>query len=240
MTNIEAMKLITDSYKFNITVTAERKKIIMNSKKRVLISILKENKKYTLAVMGTIMFYFWIKKLGLGITISKAAVVAAGAAAIAVAGVRVAGAVAVKHAVETKTVLEEKVSTVIGNTLPVENTPEKKVSAAVPKAQCAILLTASDDSLKLLTARLANAINAQLQAGKGSHFSKVGLSSSDDTPYSLSGSMLKLGEKYIVTVRLVDSSSSKVLANMKETINSPDEISAAAKKIGNEVALRIK
>ena len=224
MTNEEMIKDIFKNHSRQPRVPVDED-LILRSRKETLIAIYKRNKKYTWFTAAAISILFAAKKAGITLSLTHCFIIAVAVPATLVTGIT-AGAVFTVH---TLSRTEAPVS------VPSASIPAP-VAVPVPSVQCRIQM------LKFRYDPLSADAASRLEAELFSEFSRLkgkGYASYDSTEFieSLTGSVLRTGEEYTVSVKLVDRNAQVILFR-QAVIKNESEIRGFSRSIAGSIIRR--
>ncbi len=244
MRNEDKLREVLEFYRFHEPVPAEARSHILRARKETLKRILREKGKYGLLILLGVNTYYLLKKLGISISLGKSVTIAVTVSLLSATAVTVAAYFTVQYAISGKPGVIEKPE--IEEKIKKESEVEKKSSLktnidgkpvalkpAVPRPLLNIIPFKHDKSLKNISAQIVKNISSSVKSSKGDWAvtTSVDLPSGKKAGKVLFGSIAKLGDKYIITARLVERKSSRVIQFIKETAESEDEIEDAGKRI---------
>lgn len=257
MTNIEAIKLILQTYRFDSPVPAHIRSQLFFAKKQTLVFILTKYGKYTLFAKAVIKTFLYFREIGFGISMAKSAAVVISAAAITACAVILSGALITQKIIHTNSPSSpaipgtaSKVSAVEPPTAKpaVANMPASNINnagtdtpaAAVATYKVEITEFTADPLISRVSAKLKNDIYTHLTAASPLNAVLSGKKRNYNSEKKLVGSIMFIEDVYTINVRLVDMSNSTVLTGMVEKCASQDELDLAAKKIADRIAPYLK
>jgi len=214
-------KLI-DKFKFDEPVDSSVKKYIHESKKRNLKHILKSERKYGFFTAAAVFVFFLAKKAGLTLSYFNAVVITGAVAAVSTAAV-IAGSVSgVNYIIEKNRVLEEIPA-------PVIETPEVKPSLKNIKPVSIYRFSGTTDS-SIIAEQVTGTIYKKLLAEHGED--NVFLSSfSKNSGYLVTGSVEKLNNRYLITMKIVDPARGIIINMDTNEIDSVDELPSVCRRL---------
>lgn len=247
MTNIEVISLILKNYKFETPIPRAVRHLMLDSRRRNLIFILKKFGKYGLFTLGAVNLMFFVKKFGFSLTITKTYIIVTAAAAVAAGALTTASVISVKRFIDSQKSIITPGD--IAPAQPVESAAQSvKPVTGNGAAPSAVIINSLE--IKPLTApgdlsaeskNLTREILNQLNTIKGDNSVFIsGSGVSREAPMILVGSIVKLGDSYTINARLVDTKSSRMVILITEKFNKGDNVTDTAKSIAVKIAPLLK
>jgi TolB-like protein len=237
---IEVLKF----YRFHEPVPVEARSHMLRARKETLKRILREKGKYSLLVLLAVNLFYLLKKFGISITLTKSVIIATMVSVLTAGSMTVTAYYIVIHTIYDKpdTIEEPDVKKNMKEKEEVEgqepiktDTREQSIAVRppVPPPLINIMPFKHDKSLKSISDSLTKSISNSIKSSKGSWAvtTRGKLPSGKRAGKVLFGSVARLGDKFIITARLVDRKSSRVLQFFKETAGSQDDLKDAGKRI---------
>jgi TolB-like protein len=247
MNNPDKLQEVLKFYRFHEPVPDKARGHMLRARKETLIRILKEKGKYSLLILLALNLFYLLKKFGISITLAKSVVIAAVVSVFTAGSVTVTAYYVIAHKVFDKPAIEEpeekmniKEKGEVDEQVPAKTgTGEKSVAVrpSVPRPLINIMPFTHDSSLKGISDSITKNISSSIKSIKGNWAvtTSLSLASGKKAGKVLFGSVARLGDKYIITARLVDRKSSRVLQFFKETAESRDELQDAGKRITSRI-----
>jgi len=234
--NTELLRRILHTYKLDNPMPPDVKRQMILSKKSTLISILKLKGKYSIPVMMIIAVFFWTKKLGIGISITKSILATIMASMIAAGGISIGAFYVVKRIVIDRT--ENKTPSIV-----IPETVNEKMEKAGPAIySIGLMPLEADEGDKDLARLLTAGLSSELQRIKGEKnvVAVKGVNDANRSEKLLLGSVAKIEGSYRVTTRLVDRGNSRILLITTESLTSKADIDTICKKMAGKIAEYIR
>ncbi len=242
MKNADKLRELLEFYRFYEPVPPEGQSRIPQARKETLKRILRKKGKYGLLILLGINTYYLLKKLGISISLAKSVIIAVTVSVLSVTTVTAAVYFTLQYVtgekpdIIEKPEIEEKINKEVEKRGSLNADIDEKpvaIKPAVPRPLLNIIPFKHDESLKKISAQIIGDICNSVKSSKGNWAvtTTVDLTSMKKADKVLFGSIAKLGGKYIITTRLVERKSSRVIQFIKETAESEDDIEDAGKRI---------
>ncbi len=229
---------ILEKYRFRENIPPETKKRMLSLRKSTYRSIMKRYGRWTIFFSTGASLYFWLKKFGSGITIQQAVTAVTTFFALSIAGLSVGAVYTVKkYVIEGKTPVIEQESVAPENT----TSKDKKLPAQPQNVQATREVSSQiymkpfsgentgTDVLNSFRRRLAASMNDK--GGKSS----ATLAHDPSSPFLVTGSIVRLGKTYRVTLRLVERETSRVILMESASAITREEL----RRIADSMAAKI-
>lgn len=261
----EEQKLIKilQKYKFDMPVPEDVRSDSFRARKDILVNIFKTKKKYSFFVFLVLKLYFLLKHLGISFSVAASSIIVGTLLVITTSATAIGSYIAVKHIVDTGkpgaeiqqendeldnssksagTKLPENEKTVVQSEKPpVTETPKKDVTLEPAFYSIGITNFDYEEDTGPLAKKVTRTMHRELVRLKGnSTVTYVSSKNKNKIRNYLVGSVIKYGEIYRVTARLVSKKTSQVILYQTESANSEAELDAACKRLSLKVANKIK
>ncbi|TAL29462.1 MAG: hypothetical protein EPN93_21435 [Spirochaetes bacterium] len=230
MKRIDALHDVLAAYGLTHDMPVSARAAMRDSQKEVLSAILKNKGRLTLLVSLAVGFQFLLKKLGIGITLAKSAL-AVSAAAIGATIVISGTAVYTIHKVVLAPIVEESANPHEGTDS--RDREKKSLEFIHPPFDLGIMPFESDASVSREAARVSLGIAQLTLRLKGpDHAAFMANPTAFAKPRrALTGTVVKLGSIFRISVKLIDNASSQVVFFTSENANGEADIDRACAAI---------
>ncbi len=244
MTNEQILQRVLEKYKFEKPLPPEVRRDMTAMKKSTLRVILKKNRKYNLFVLLVISVYFSAKKFGAGLSFAKSITVAAALSLIAAGAVIVGSYFAVTSVMlkkpqsghELHGLMEKGAVNTERIIIPGSN---KEQGVRKPLIGLSPFKFSGDDGP--LAGQLAKSIAAELRKIRsGENAEIIEGPDAGKAGSMIIGSLVAVEGGHMLTVRLVDSHTSRILMYISENIESGHDINPAARNIASRISAAVK
>lgn len=231
------MQQLFDRYKISSPLDRDIQKYSLRMKRKNLNAILKKLGLHSTIYSAVVITYFLFKKLGIGLSIAQSAAVLFVASAVTSAAITAGGAIAVKKYVIERSAVqkltEDKLFGGAGAVNAKLNSKHKKARNADVIDSLAFLGFTSQGIDKALIDEISGIMINQIIQTKGTGVVRP------DANYALSGSIEKLNDIYLLSVRLIDRMNRKIVFASSGEAVTVEELKEAAKKISIELSKKI-
>ncbi|HPA70655.1 MAG TPA: FlgO family outer membrane protein [Spirochaetota bacterium] len=239
MTEKDTMRRLMEKFRFAAQLPAGVRKGIPAGKKSGLVAILRARDRYGVFVAPVIGLFFLARRMGISLSMAKCTLIIWGMVVMAASTAASGVVYAVKHYRESPTAA----SALPGMAVRKDAAPpaEKKSDSLVPAMEPAPGLGVVPFEFIGVDADLAETVTKKIGEGligaRGARkVAYIGRScSSGMAKRLLLGTVVKLGDGYRITARVVDASSSRIISFASEKIASIDEIEGACGRISQKV-----
>ncbi len=250
MNQADTLKEVIKKYKLQMPMEPYQKKLLNDSKKRTYIRILKKHGLYFTILLPVISFLYWVKKFGITLSLAKSALIV-GAAALITAGVVTGGSFYIVKEVILKKPenIEKKINKNVDsntNKNPVDKKDKTRASekpsflSGQVTYRIGIIPFKFDGDKKIASAALQE-ILSNIRRIKGKNSAAVFDLSSMGKRVSkkLTGTLIKLGGSYRISIKLIDLKNSKIELYTSETAKRENDLANACKKLAVKIAKKI-
>lgn len=242
MRKIEQFEKLMSKFRFTRPVPLEVRRRISSSKKKQFRTILKKTGGYSVSFGIIASLFFSLKKLGMGVSIIKTAIILASVTAASVVLIATGVYTTVKHIDR-----DEKRETGVLETgqLDVqpaeENDSEPADSPEAIASRIAVRVFTADNADKNMSVTVTDAVADELALLRGKDFTLNIRKSNDEKRYRmiLVGSVEQRDSVFMITARVSDVRDSRVIFYASEEAASPGDITAACKSIARKIAQSI-
>jgi TolB-like protein len=226
---------LLEKYRFREEVPPETRKRMLSLRKSAYRSIMKRYGRWTILLSTGASLYFWLKKFGIGLTIQQAVAAVTAFVTLALAGLSLGTVYTVK-----KYIMDEEKPVIKENSLekpePETDLPETGKSSPVrEKVSCKIhvkpLAGENTEPDVLNSFRRGLAASMTKKGGKNT----ATLKEDTGSPFIVTGSIVRLGTTYRVSLRLVERETSRVILMESATAGSREKL----RKIYEEMAVKM-
>jgi hypothetical protein len=240
MSQQNVLDKLFDQYRFTSPLSSEMQQASIAARSAVLKTILIKHGSSAVFTAATVKLFFFLKKMGISLTLGKCAAVIITMVITVGSAVAVPGILIVRDMLKKDTVQAPASIHVLPESQTDSVISKTPVRASVPAAPLAkpkleIVPFAIQSSNDEGGAKLTQSLQNNFSAVRGKSFAVVSGGSSEDAPMILTGSIRKNELGYSVQARLVDASNSRVLLMITETASDEKEIEGAAKRIVQKV-----
>ena len=238
----ELLEKLLIQFRFTRPIPAEVRNRIKENKKRQFVLILKKTGGYSLVFGLVASLFFTLKKLGVGITIIKSALIltvsATAAATLITAGIYTSVKYLTQHKNKENACLDitdKKASFTIKDEAEPFLTTDP---AAVIAQRIGIQVFTAVNTDKALSPAVTDAIAEELMRLRGKNYT-VNIRKSTNTKryrMMLIGSVEQRGSSLAITARVSDVDDSKILFYASEPVSSADRTDAACKVLARKIA----
>jgi hypothetical protein len=241
-----SLESLLSEYKFTEPLPPEVRKGMLKSRKKTIVHILKKHRQYGLMTFLILSLFFFARKTGITLTLMKATVAAWTAAILTTVAVTGAAVYTVHRIIEKnkppETELHQASEPVTVQTGGKDGTPQ---AASAPVIIYHVGIIPFDSSG--VDTSVARTITAALKAELSSRLpgKKIAVFPSNDTEdhiikNMLMGSVIRFGEGYRFTARIIDPVSSKILFYKSVEIHSENDIPEACRNFSGEIAEKLR
>jgi len=241
-----SLESLLSSYKFTEPVPPEIRKRMHASRKQTIVHILKKNRQYGIIPFLVLSLFFLARKTGITLSVMKATIAAWTAVILTTVTITGAAVYTVHYIVEKCSPVETDMrQPSVPAAVPV---PQKQVTRETEKAPAIIyhvgILPFENIGVDSTIARkITTGIKAELASrlpGK-----RIAIFSSADTDTHiiknmLMGSIIRFGEGYRITARIIDPVSSKIVLYTSTEIRSEDDIPAVCQSFSGNIAGKVR
>ena len=231
--NTISMQGLLQKYKLDEPLPEKIQKDILKNKNRNYKKILKSAGKYSFLTGLFASIYFFIKKFGVSITTAKSIISITAVVGISTGAYFTAPYVAEQFKTEDISIsLTEKI-----------DAPGKKpfILKAPDPVTIGIMPFIGTGVDKEILNRAANVIAGELSRKRGKGYAgNFGTVAKNNARYSMFGSIEKVDEMVLLTVKIVDIKTSKMLHMSDEKLGSIDELDSACKRIALEISEKVE
>lgn len=241
-----SLESLLSTYKFTEPLPPAVRKEMLKSRKKTIVHILKKNRQYGLMTFLIISLFFFARKTGITLSLMKATVAAWTAAVLTTITITGAAVYTVHRIIEKNKPLETEIQQaaepVTANTGGRNETPQ---AVSTPVVIYHVGIIPFDNSG--VDTSIARNITAALKAELSSRLpgKRIAVFSSRDTEdhiikNMLMGSVIRFGEGYRFTARIIDPASSKILFYKSVEIHSENDIPEACRNFSGEIAGKLQ
>lgn len=238
MTKKDPAKELLQKYKMDKPLPDGNRKNIRVLKKRTMIHILKNQKRYSTFVFLAVSIFFWIKRFGVSFSLVKSAVVVLFALTLFVGAVAASAFITVKYLVMNTSVKEEiykrknKKEEVHNNEL------EKKIN--IPQYRISMAYFEYDSAISAIGRQVNSSLRNELLNLKGGNV--IDFTSGPANIKSnriIVGSITKLDTTYLITAKIIDRTTSRIIEYVTETVETESDIPRACSVVSAKIAKKI-
>ncbi|HOO71527.1 MAG TPA: hypothetical protein PK926_07175 [Spirochaetota bacterium] len=237
MNRTELFEKFLDNYRFTRPVPVEVRRHVLIHKNSQFAVILKKAGGYSLAFGLVTSLFFSLKKLGLGVTIVKSAVILAAVTAASVAVIGLGAYASAQYII--RIIDKEKISVEADKHPPsnIEESFDPRESAEVA-GRIGIQVFSAENTEKTLSAEVTDIIAGELARLRGEQYTVNVRKTGNIKRYRmmLIGSVEQKDDSFIVVARVSDVTDSRLLFYTSEEIQSREKINAASKTIARKIA----
>lgn len=219
---------LTDPLGLDIQVYALRQK------RKNLNAVLRKLGIHSVMYSAVLYVFFLFKKMGFGLSVAQSAAVLFVAASVTVAGVMTGGIISVKKMIIDKMIMrEDSGDAALGKSIYCrgEAGRVRNINVDAENVNSIIFTGFSGRGVdKELVDRISGVITAQVIQAKGGGFINP------DAVFALTGSVEKLGDLYLLSVRLINRTNRRIIYAASEEAGTPEELMQAAKKISQDLS----
>jgi hypothetical protein len=238
MNEREILRRLLEKFRFTAPLPDDVRRGVPARRKSGLVSILRMKKKYGMFIAPVIWFFFLARRLGMSITVAKCTVIV-WSIIILMTGAATTGAVyAVKRFVSAESAPEAPAVPGKGGAVQADaRAVSASPGAEEQPASLGVVPFEFVGAEAGLAEKVTRKIGGSLIGSRGAR--KVvyvgGPAGSRKAKTLLLGTVVKLGDGYRITARVVDTASSRILVFASEKISSVEEIEGACVKISGKV-----
>jgi hypothetical protein len=234
----DKLKKILEKYKLDQPLSRKTKKDIIHKRKKSLIAILKKKNKYSTLVLLSVTLLFWFKRFGISISLTKSSIVIITGAIIATSAITTVTTYTIKNyfieekkekEIPKKKHKQEKVE----KEKPVKTTkPDKKEQKYV----ISMIPFEYDKQIADIGKKISSTLykNINSRKDKAVYYGK-GNKKNITSRLRIVGSVIKLGEGYFVTAKIIDIKDAKVKYHVSENAKSVDDIPSVCEKLARKL-----
>lgn len=241
-----SLELLLSSYKFTEPVSPEIKKQMLRSRKKTIIHILKKNRQYGIISFLIISLFFLARKSGITLSIMKATIAAWTTAIVMTAAITGAAVYTVHYIIEKNTPIQREIP---GQSSPaavgpvVKKDTAERATPSVVVYHVGIIAFENIGVDKSIAGKITDGLKTELSSilpGK-----RIAVFRSADTEGSsirnlLMGSVIRFGDGFRLTARVIDPVSSTIVLYKSEEIRSEDDIPAACRSFSGAIAGKLR
>jgi hypothetical protein len=242
MRKTEQFEKLMSKFRFTRPVPPEVRRRISSSKKKQFRTILKKTGGYSISFGIIASLFFSLKKLGMGVSIVKTAIILASVTAAATVLI-VAGVYTTVKRIDKD---EKREVGVLETDKQVAQPVEQKDAEPVDSSESVagrigVRVFAADNADKNMSITVTDAIADELALLRGEEFTLNIRKSNDEKRYRmmLVGSVEQRDGVFMITARVSDVRDSRVLFYASEEAASPGDITAACRSIARKIAQSI-
>jgi hypothetical protein len=255
---VEILHAIFERFKLRAPVQADVRDYILTHKRKAAVDVLRHYGEYGIAYGAALALFYGSRRLGIRLSMKKARTILAGATVLVFAAFITIFVIYIYYANIRKPVNiidgADK-SAINGIVIPERDggvpskgnnaepsLPEKNVPASAVRYRLGVETFTGEALAGDETRRLTDVISGELVRLKGSE--KVvrlgGANRKSNVNLALLGSVEKLGSAYIITAKIVDMQSGRVVASFDESAASPADVDAACRRVAVRAAGKVE
>ncbi|MCP4138465.1 MAG: hypothetical protein GY754_46335 [bacterium] len=237
--DMENLEALLDKYKFSNPLPEDEKEYSLVSKKRVYKRVLKSLGIYSFFSGIIVSIYFWLRKIGVGVSVFRGIMVFIIAGAVSLCVYLV-----LKDYPREKPAEPENRAELPLIVQPVDKArkaePVKKISRADTHILDIVPFYSSSVNRELVNRATGVFIN-RLSSRKGAAYTVArGSKDRENARYRLTGSLEKAEDSIMVYIKLVDIKSSSIIFAGKKKTDSPENLDAACLELVDNAAKEMK
>jgi hypothetical protein len=233
----DAIKELLKKYKFDRPLPDDRKKQLGRIRKKSMIAILEKKGKYSSFLFLAVTFFFWVKRFGISLSLGKSAV------AVLTAMIVILGAVATSaYYAVSGLLMKHEITSEQAMTSPTKDPGRPLEPPREEKTSYRIVVGNFDFDPELAAAgrQTNSSIRSELLRIKGGTMvAMAGAPGSAKTNMILAGSIIRLDATFLITAKIIDRTTSRVLFLVSESAESEQDIPRACRVISEKIAGRI-
>lgn len=242
MSNIDDLDKILKKYKYSEPIPEEVQKKFLNGKKRSLNKVLKKLNKHSFFYSMVIVLFFLFRKFGLKLSIFQTTVVTGSVASIIVGSAGAGTYVGAKKAVEYYKSIEQKTEIPQKTDQTIELNDEKQVVIKKSPVKKEIN-TGQIEIGKFVSTNVDNQLVKKIKLTLASkltdfYLKKKGNKKVEKTT-ELLGSVEKINNIYILSIRGIQKSTGKIVYVVSETANNNNQALIKTEKIAKNIASKL-
>ncbi len=240
--NIENFHNLIDKYQLTDETPADVKNNISQYKKAGFKNIIKKAGKYSIISAAVYSVFFFLKKLGISISVFKSIIIVSVGSIVIVSSVSTGVYYTIKHITGKDQKLEKKIDNTQlknKNIEALKNNPQNKTTAVTTKdatVAFGVIPFAVENAPKTISTAFTSGLISNLKAAHGSKaVMRLNIAKQNRVKKLVIGSIDRIDGSYIITAKVVRVKDSKILKMVTETVDSKDKLQAAAKRISAKV-----
>lgn len=235
MNNIEIINSVLSKYQLDKHLPDSARKEILGMKKSILVNILKSSGKYTFFTAVIINAVLLAKKLGLEISAAKISVAVKAAVVITTSTAAITtGTVIYNHTQKS----HETIQAATVQTVSSENkNAEPAVVETIPSYTFEIIPFTCPSDIAQESNDLQKEIHDSIIQKYGKQSAVMQQSTVNyHSKYILSGTFSRIGDRFYISVRVVNSSDSRIISIMNKTAGNTDDMKKIPAEVINELS----
>jgi hypothetical protein len=242
---IDILIKLYEKYKLSDKLPLDAKKAMLDSKKRTFIKILKREGKYSLFMFFVVSIFFWVKRVGITLSIAKSAIVVITAFITFAVVISTSSFYAYNHfkqpIKQIEQIKEERLTDKGDTKLEQKVSTPKKEKSEIINYQINVVPFEFEAIDSKVAQSITQKIVRELQKQKGKNAANIidRAKKKITTDKLLLGSIVKIDETILITVKIMDTRSSKVLLYINEEAKSDLQVNAVCKRIAVKVAKKL-
>jgi len=236
---------LLEKYKVTAPLPHVVQEHILDNKRKQLVVILKKLGRYN-PLFGIILFVFFLfRKLGFGLSIIQSAIILAASSALIVGSISVSTYMYVKQLPDTEPQVEQP--GIIDNPPSVSDnsrTSVQKQKKTAPtghlKFKNFIQLHPFESSSEKFSQAITSEMKKELARLRGKNNILMSGNNSQESSVLMFGSVEKIKTSFIITTRLVDKKTGKLIYMTSEQFKSMNEIDRVCNKIAGAISEKVK
>lgn len=242
MSGFDTLKQLFEKCKLSENLSPETKKVMLDSKKEVFIKIMKSQAKYGFLMFFIVTLFFGIKRFGITLSIVKSSIVVITLAVFVTAGLISGSYFLVQHIVFSDQIPEKEIQNITPDN-GVSPNAKKKTSKMKRKTdyKLDVFSFSSEGIDRKKVNRITDKIIKQLNLIKGKNTAKLSINDKKINKYNrrLLGSVVQIDKNIMITAKIINVHTSKVIFYITEETDSIDKIDKLCDLVAQKISRQI-